>query len=90
MSAIALLALLPISLAASLPPQNYVNTAVARTVELGGSITQVTTQFNIKALEDGPGEYHLALAGEQDSVPAWWEILVGGKLVSDLEAVSRG
>ncbi|OCF32578.1 oligosaccharyltransferase complex subunit alpha (ribophorin I) [Kwoniella heveanensis BCC8398] len=44
---------LPLALAAlSAPPQEYVNTAIARTIELGGLTTQVTTQYNIKALSD--------------------------------------
>jgi oligosaccharyltransferase complex subunit alpha (ribophorin I) len=67
------------------PAQNFVNTAIARTVELGGSITQITTQYNVKSLEDGPGEYHLALAGEDDAIPAWWEVLVGGEAVKTLD-----
>jgi len=82
--------LLPIVLAATSPAQNFVNTAVARTVELGGLISQITTQYNVKALVDGPGEYHLALAGEGDVEPAWWEVLVGGAPVEALETVSDG
>jgi len=82
--------LLPIALAASAPAQNFVNTAVARTVELGGLVSQITTQYNVKALVDGPGEYHLALAGEGDAEPAWWEVLVGGTAVGELQPVSDG
>jgi oligosaccharyltransferase complex subunit alpha (ribophorin I) len=82
--------LLPIVLAASVPAQNFVNTAVARTVELGGLVSQITTQYNVKALVDGPGEYHLALGGEGDSEPAWWEVLVGGTTVQELSQVSDG
>ena len=72
---------LPLALALSPPPQNYVNTAIARTVELGGAATQVTTQYNIKSTSDAPGDYWLALAGDGDMRPAWWEVLVGGKAV---------
>lgn len=82
--------LLPIVLAATAPAQNFVNTAVARTVELGGLISQITTQYNVKALVDGPGEYYLALAGEGDVEPAWWEVSVGGAPVEALETVSDG
>lgn len=74
-----------VALVAAEPAQNFVNTAIARTVELGGSITQITTQYNVKSLEDGPGEYYLALAGEDDAIPAWWEVLVGGEPVKSLD-----
>ncbi|KAK8847450.1 hypothetical protein IAR55_005308 [Kwoniella newhampshirensis] len=76
-----LLLILPLALGLSPPPQTFVNTAIARTVELGGATTHVTTQYNIKATADGPGEYHLALAGEGDEEPAWWEVAIGGKPV---------
>ncbi|KAK1921625.1 Ribophorin I, partial [Papiliotrema laurentii] len=80
------LSFLSVALAAALPPQNFVNTAIARTVELGGSVTHVTTQYNVKALVDGPGEYHLALGGDGDPEPAWWEVLIAGKPAEELEA----
>ncbi|WVQ83289.1 hypothetical protein IAT38_005428 [Cryptococcus sp. DSM 104549] len=76
------LPLLSLALAATPPPpQTFINTAVVRTYELGGATAHVTTQYNVKALEDGPGEYHLALAGEGDEEPAWWEVTVGGEAV---------
>jgi oligosaccharyltransferase complex subunit alpha (ribophorin I) len=73
------LLLLPFSLAA--PASNFLNTAIARTVELEGATTSVTTQYNVKSLVDGPGEYWLALSGKGGKEPAWWEVLVGGKAV---------
>jgi len=80
---LALLPLLwaPLALALS-PPANYINTAVARTIELVGSTTQVTTQYNIKSTSNTPGEYYLALAGVGEDEPAWYEITVGGKEVN--------
>lgn len=72
---------LPLALALSTPPQNFVNTAIARTVELGGATTQIITQYNVKSLADGPGDYYLALVGEGDVEPAYWEVSVGGKAV---------
>ena len=79
---LALLPLLwaPLALALS-PPANYINTAVARTIELVGSTTQITTQYNIKSTSDPPGEYHLALAGVGEDEPAWYEVTVGGQEV---------
>ena len=73
--------------AAAAPPPNYAHTAIARTIELGGTTTQVTTQYNVKALVDGPGAYHLALASRGDDVPAWWEVSLSGKAV-EVDAVS--
>jgi oligosaccharyltransferase complex subunit alpha (ribophorin I) len=63
------------------PPSNYVNTAIARTVELVGATTQFTTQYNAKSTTDSPGDYYLALGGTGDDEPAWWEVSVGGQEV---------
>lgn len=81
------LLLLPLIYAAKVP-QTYINTAIARTIELGGATTQLTTQYNVKALTDGPGDYILALAGEGDEEPSWWEVSVGGKSSSGLGLVT--
>jgi len=80
--------LLPLAFAISPPPQNYVNTAIARTIELGGATTSVTTQYNIKSTTDAPGEYFLALAGDRSEEPAWWEVMIGGKAVEGMKTVS--
>ncbi|TXT10813.1 hypothetical protein VHUM_02318 [Vanrija humicola] len=66
-------------------PQSFVNTAVARTVELGGATSLVTTQYNAKALVENPGAYVLALGGAGAPAPAWYEVLVGGKAVDGVE-----
>lgn len=66
-------------LQADAAPQSFINTAVARTVELGGSTTQVTTKYNVKALSDSSGEYVLALGAAGAAPPAWFEVLVDGK-----------
>lgn len=76
---------LTFSLAISVP-QNYINTAIARTVELVGATTQITTQYNIKAGVDAPGLYHLALDGSEE--PAWWEVTVNGKEVEGVRLLS--
>jgi len=60
-------------------PQTYINTAIARTIELGGLTTHITTQYNVKSTDNSPGDYYLALAGEGDEEPAWWEVSLGGK-----------
>lgn len=79
-----LLASLTLALAAPAPLQNFVNTAIARTIELGGATTSTTTQYNVKAKDDSPGLYHLALANVGEGAPAWWEVQVGGKVVEGL------
>lgn len=81
------LALLPLALAdaarphleAGICPQSFINTAVARVVELGGSTAKITTQYNAKALVSSPESYVLALAGKNQEVPAFYEIQVAGK-----------
>ena len=84
--------LLPLFLAplayAIAPPANFVNTAIARTVELVGATTQITTQYNIKSTVDSPGDYYLALAGEGQEEPAWWEVNVGGREAEGIKVVS--
>jgi oligosaccharyltransferase complex subunit alpha (ribophorin I) len=45
------------------PIRTFENTNIQRTIELGGSLTHVTTTFAIKALGDrGPNVYTLALS----------------------------
>ncbi|WVQ75945.1 hypothetical protein IAR50_005580 [Cryptococcus sp. DSM 104548] len=83
------LPLLSVASALAPPPQVFKNTAVARTLELAGATAHVTTQYNIKALVDGPGEYHLALAGDGDLIPAWWEVAIGGKNVEGVTILSN-
>lgn len=72
--------ILPFALAAA-PSRNYINTAVARTIELGGATSVSQTQYSVKALTDTPGDYWLALStsGEARVTAAWWEVSVGGK-----------
>lgn len=65
-------------------PPSYVNTAVARTIELGGSTHSVTTQYNVKALADDAGAYVLALGPAGSQPPAWYEVLVAGQPVPDI------
>jgi oligosaccharyltransferase complex subunit alpha (ribophorin I) len=93
-----LLALVPLALAIEVRqhlqtgscPQTFVNTAVARIVELGGSTVAVKTQFNVKALIDDPEVYVLALGGENNEVPAWLEVQVDSKPVENVVIDSLG
>lgn len=65
-------------------PQSFTNTAIARTIELGGSTHAVTTQYNVKALVDNPETYVLALGRAGDAPPAWYEVLVAGQPVQNV------
>ena len=71
---------------------SFENTAIVRTVELGGSIVHVTTTYAIRALEDNASKYTIAL-GEQEAVKtSWLEAKVKGKpeaLKVDIIAPSR-
>lgn len=81
-----ILALAPLALASfeGGVPQSFINTAIARTIELGGSTHVVTTQYNVKALVDNPETYVLALGKEGDEPPAWYEVLVAGQPVQNV------
>ena len=63
----------------------YINTAISRTVELGGATSTVTTQLNVKSLSDSAGEYHLALAQSEGEEGPYWEVTVQGKKVEGLQ-----
>lgn len=95
MTAVAAAAVTFLSLASpalAAPRPSFQNTAISRTVELGGGTTGVTTQLNVKALSDAPGEYYLALAGSARAgeEARWFEVQVGGKVVTGEEVVEDG
>lgn len=50
----------------------FTNNAVVRTIDLGGSTTQVTTTYTAKAL-DSANEYIVSLGEEEDSHLGWFE-----------------
>lgn len=86
-----LLPLLVGSLLANAAPPAFVNTAVVRTVDLGGATTQVTTTFTAKALVDGATEYLLALGKEDDARLGWLEVREKkGKTTGDDLSWSKG
>lgn len=78
------LLLIPAALAA--PAQNFLNTAIARTIELGGTTSSVQTQYSVKALSDRPGLYWLAIG----QGVGWWEVSMAGKVLEVEEAVEEG
>jgi len=59
--------------------QSFENTAIVRTVELGGSVVHVTTTYAIKALEDGLKTYTVTLGRNEKAVTSWFEATVKGQ-----------
>ena len=59
--------------------QPFENTAIVRTVELGGSIVHVTTTYAIKALEDGLKTYTITLGRDEREKTSWLQATVKGQ-----------
>lgn len=59
--------------------QSFENTAIVRTVELGGSVVHVTTTYAIKALEAGLKTYTVTLGRDEKAVTSWFEATVKGQ-----------
>ena len=74
------LSLLILSVSSALASsQSFENTAIVRTVELGGSVVHVTTTYAIKALEDGLKTYTIALGRNEKVKTSWFEATVKGQ-----------
>ncbi|PPR06967.1 hypothetical protein CVT26_004287 [Gymnopilus dilepis] len=59
--------------------QSVENTAIVRTVELGGSVVHVTTTYAIKSLEDGLKSYTIALGHGDKVKTSWVEATIKGQ-----------
>lgn len=68
-------------------PRTFENTNIQRTVELGGSLTHVTTTFAVRALgSSGPSKYTFALSEKERSRNSLFEVRVkGNSLVLPVE-----
>lgn len=66
----------------SLAGPSFENTAVVRTIDLGGSLVHVSTTYAIKALEAGQAVYHVALAKGEKEKTSWMEARVKGQAKS--------
>lgn len=62
-----------------LASQSFENTAIVRTIDLGGSLVHVTTTYAVKALEAGPSVYTVALGPEQRERTSWLEAKIKGQ-----------
>ncbi len=58
---------------------SFENTAIVRTVELGGSLVHVTTTYAAKALEDGSNKYTIALGELEFEKTSWLEAKIKGQ-----------
>ncbi|KAI0327775.1 oligosaccharyl transferase alpha subunit [Cubamyces sp. BRFM 1775] len=58
---------------------SFENTAIVRTVELGGALVHVTTTYAVKALEDGSSVYTLALGEQEHAHTSWLEAKLKGQ-----------
>ncbi|KAH9853610.1 oligosaccharyl transferase alpha subunit [Lenzites betulinus] len=58
---------------------SFENTAIVRTVELGGALVHVTTTYAVKALEDGSSVYTIALGEQEHAHTSWLEAKLKGQ-----------
>jgi len=59
----------------------FENTAIVRTIELGGSLTHVSTTYAVKALEPGQTVYHITLGKDEREKTSWVEAKVKGQMI---------
>lgn len=65
--------------AAGLSGASFENTAVVRTVDLGGALTQVTTTYAVRALEDDAKLYYISLSDDEERHTTWIEAKLKGQ-----------
>lgn len=73
----------------SLASPAFENTAIVRTIELGGSLVHVSTTYAVKALEADQTVYHIALGKDEKEKTSWIEAKVKGQM-RPLEIVGLG
>ncbi|KAF8450710.1 Ribophorin I [Boletus edulis BED1] len=73
----------------SLAGPAFENTAIVRTIELGGSLVHVSTTYAVKALEPGQTVYHVTFGKHEKEKTSWIEAKVKGQ-VKPLEITDLG
>ena len=63
----------------TLAANSFENTAIVRTVDLGGALVHVTTTYAVKALEDGSSVYTIALGEQEHAHTSWLEAKLKGQ-----------
>lgn len=59
-------------------PASFENTAIVRSIDLGGSTSQVTTTYQVRSLQDGSNEYYFTLSDNDAARTSWMEAKVKG------------
>jgi oligosaccharyltransferase complex subunit alpha (ribophorin I) len=73
------LALATLSCALASAAYSFENTAIVRTVDLGGSLVSVTTTYAIRALEDGAQQYVVSFGEKEQASVSWFEAKLKGQ-----------
>jgi oligosaccharyltransferase complex subunit alpha (ribophorin I) len=60
---------------------SFENTAIVRTVDLGGSLVSVTTTYAIRALEDAAQKYVVSFGEKEHASVSWFEAKLKGQSV---------
>jgi oligosaccharyltransferase complex subunit alpha (ribophorin I) len=58
---------------------SFENTAIVRTVDLGGSLVHVTTTYAIRALDDGAKQYVVSFGEQEWQAVSWLEAKLKGQ-----------
>ncbi len=58
---------------------SFENTAIVRTVDLGGSLVHVTTTYAIRALDNGAQQYFVTLGEKEARSASWFEAKLKGQ-----------
>ncbi|KAI9447969.1 oligosaccharyl transferase alpha subunit [Lactarius indigo] len=58
---------------------SFENTAIVRTVDLGGSLVHVTTTYAIRALDNGAQQYLVTLGEKEAQSTSWFEAKLKGQ-----------
>lgn len=60
---------------------SFENTAIVRTVELGGALAHVTTTYAVKALDDDSSIYTIAVSENEHQKTSWIQAKMKGQTV---------
>jgi oligosaccharyltransferase complex subunit alpha (ribophorin I) len=68
---------------------SFENTAIVRSIELGGSLVHVSTTYAVKALQPGQTTYQIVLSNSERAATSWFDVKVKGQTVP-LEVAELG
>lgn len=79
----------------------YENAVISRNYDLGGSLTSISTTYNVKAFtsdsktnggrkDEDFEDYKLILGNGEEEENAFWEVSVGGKKLDGLTVIGGG